>query len=62
MAMNALQGVVSCLETGRGEIHVAEPVRVRALRCIERMLDYVKAHPEALAQPRSGFVPHFGTS
>jgi nicotinate-nucleotide pyrophosphorylase (carboxylating) len=27
MAMNALQGVVGCLETGSGEIHVPDPVR-----------------------------------
>ncbi len=47
MAMNALQGVVGCLETGSGEIHVPEPVRSRALGCIERMLDFVKAHPDS---------------
>jgi quinolinate synthase len=62
MAMNALQGVVTCLETGSGEIHVPEPVRSRALGCIERMLDFVKAHPDALAQPRSGFVPNIGVA
>jgi quinolinate synthase len=62
MAMNALQGVVACLETGSGEIHVPEPVRSRALGCIERMLDFVKSHPDALAQPRSGFVPNIGVA
>jgi quinolinate synthase len=62
MAMNALQGVVSCLETGNGEIHVPEPVRSQALGCIERMLDFVKAHPNSIAQPRSGFVPNIGVA
>jgi quinolinate synthase len=60
MAMNALQGVVGCLETFSGEIQVPEPIRGRALGCIERMLDFVKAHPDSIAQPRSGFVPHIG--
>jgi quinolinate synthase len=62
MAMNALQGVVACLEIGSGEIHVPEPVRSRALGCIERMLDFVKAHPDSIAQPRSGFVPNIGVA
>jgi len=62
MAMNALQGVVSCLETGSGEIHVPEPIRSRALGCIERMLDFVKTHPDSIAQPRSGFVPNIGVA
>ena len=62
MAMNALQGVVDCLETGSGEILVAEPTRAQALGCIERMLDFVKAHPQSVAQPRSGFVPNIGVA
>jgi quinolinate synthase len=63
MAMNALQGVLGCLEQGAGEITVPEAIRVKAAGCIERMLDFVKAHPEALAQPqRGGFVPVFGTA
>jgi quinolinate synthase len=66
MAMNALQGVVACLETGQGEIEVPESVRGRAAGCIERMLDFVKAHPQALAQPArgapAGLVPHLGAS
>ena len=62
MAMNALQGVVGCLETGSGEIQVPEPIRSQALGCIERMLDFVKAHPESVAQPRSGFVPNIGVA
>jgi quinolinate synthase len=62
MAMNALQGVVGCLETGSGEIQVSEPIRGQALGCIERMLDFVKAHPQSVAQPRSGFVPNIGVA
>ena len=62
MAMNALQGVVECLATGSGEVHVPEPTRTQALGCIERMLDFVKAHPGSVAQPRSGFVPNIGVA
>ena len=51
MAMNALQGVLGCLEQGSGEIHVPEPVRSQALGCIERMLDFVKRNPGALVTP-----------
>ena len=54
MAMNALQGVVACLENGSGEILVPEPVRSQALGCIDRMLDFVKKNPGALAQPQPG--------
>jgi quinolinate synthase len=60
MAMNALQGVVACLDIGSGEIHVSEPVRSQALGCIERMLDFVKKNPSSIAQPQSGFVPNVG--
>ena len=62
MAMNALQGVVACLETGRGEIHVPEPTRAQALGCIERMLDFVAKNPAAVATPRQGFVAHTGAT
>ncbi|MEY8875347.1 MAG: quinolinate synthase NadA, partial [Leptothrix sp. (in: b-proteobacteria)] len=47
MAMNALQGVIDCLEQGQGEIQVDEAVRVEAQRCINRMLDFVAANPQA---------------
>ena len=60
MAMNALQGVVSCLTTGSGEIRVDEPVRLRALGCIERMLDFVKANPASIQKP--GFVKNIGAA
>jgi quinolinate synthase len=65
MAMNALQGVIDCLErlgSGHGEIHVAEPVRSQALGCIDRMLDFVKANPAAIGQPSKGFVPNIGAA
>jgi quinolinate synthase len=58
MAMNALQGVIDCLEQHRGEITVREPTRSRALGCINRMLDFVKTHPNATQQPT--WVRHIG--
>jgi quinolinate synthase len=60
MAMNALQGVVSCLEQGTGEIRVDEPVRRQALGCIERMLDFVAHHPGATQTP--GLVRNIGAA
>jgi quinolinate synthase len=60
MAMNALQGVVACLEHGVGEIHVDEPVRTQALGCIDRMLDFVKRNPTATQKP--GLVPNVGAA
>lgn len=60
MAMNALQGVIDCLERGHGEIHVDEPVRMKALGCIERMLDFVKAHPQSVQTP--GLVKNIGAA
>ena len=62
MAMNALQGVLHCLETGDGEIAVPEPVRSRALRCIDRMLDFVASHPQVLAPRQQGFVKNLGAA
>jgi quinolinate synthase len=62
MAMNALQGVIDCLQHGSGEIHVDEPVRVRALGCIERMLDFVARNPAAVIAPAGGFVPNVGAA
>jgi quinolinate synthase len=62
MAMNALQGVLACLEHGRGEVLVPEAVRLKAAGCIERMLDFVKANPAALAPAQGGHVPHLGAT
>jgi quinolinate synthase len=60
MAMNALQGVVDCLERGSGEIVVDEPIRARAHGCIDRMLDFVAKHPKVVHKP--GLVPHLGAA
>ena len=60
MAMNALQGVLACLEHGHGEIHVPEPIRSQAHGCIARMLAFTANHPGSLAQP--GLVPHLGAA
>jgi quinolinate synthase len=62
MAMNAVQGVVDCLERGSGEVTVPEPVRARALGCIERMLDFVASHPQSLAAAPGGFVAQVGAA
>ncbi|MCH7342449.1 quinolinate synthase NadA [Pelomonas sp. CA6] len=60
MAMNGLQGVVDCLEQGHGEIQVEEPVRGRALACIERMLDFTAALKARHAA--AGMVPNLGAA
>jgi len=66
MAMNAVQGVVDCLEKGSGEIFVDEAVRQQALGCITRMLDFVAQNPAALAQPATrgaiGLTPGIGAA
>ncbi|MCS6787016.1 MAG: quinolinate synthase NadA [Thiobacillaceae bacterium] len=40
MAMNGLRKLVHVLETGANEIHVPEEIRVRAVRSINRMLEF----------------------
>ncbi|MEO7243536.1 MAG: quinolinate synthase NadA [Rubrivivax sp.] len=60
MAMNALQGVLACLEHGRGEVSVPEPIRAQAQRCIDRMLDFVARNPASVQRP--GIVPHLGAA
>jgi quinolinate synthase len=60
MAMNALQGVIDCLEKSTGAVEVDEPVRARAQGCIQRMLDFVAEHPAAVRQP--ALVPHIGAA
>ena len=60
MAMNALQGVVQCLEQGTGEIRVDEPVRSQALGCIDRMLDFVARNPTVTRTP--GLVKNIGAA
>ena len=60
MAMNALQGVVDCLERGTGEITVDEPIRTQALGCIDRMLHFVRNNPASVQKP--GFVKNIGAA
>ena len=68
MAMNSLQGLIDCLEKGTGAIEVDEPVRVEALGCIQRMLDFVATNPAAIALPAKqmndapGLVPGIGAA
>ncbi len=62
MAMNALQGVLACLELGGGEVLVPEPVRARAQGCIERMLAFVAQHPTRVTPVTQGFVPKLGSA
>ncbi|HET9646201.1 MAG TPA: quinolinate synthase NadA [Burkholderiaceae bacterium] len=62
MAMNAMQGVVECLQLGTGEVHVPEQVRSQAQGCIERMLDFVQKHPASLSKAAHGFVPNIGAA
>jgi quinolinate synthase len=62
MAMNALQGVVACLELGTGEIEVEEGIRAEAQHCIQRMLDFTAAQTKALATAASGLVPNIGAA
>jgi quinolinate synthase len=65
MAMNDLQGVLDCLEHGRGEISVPEPTRAQALGCIERMLDFVAAQPAGTKQAgakQAVHVPNIGAA
>jgi quinolinate synthase len=52
MAMNALQGVVDCLEQGSGEIRRARAGAQQALGCIERMLDFRQGRTRQPGAPR----------
>lgn len=49
MAMNDLRSLVHTLRTGANEIHVPEPVRVKALRATLRMLEFAKAQRAPVA-------------
>ena len=62
MAMNGLQGVIDCLTHGHGEITVDPQVGRDAVRCITRMLDFVAAHPAALAPRVQGLVRGIGAA
>ena len=43
MAMNSLQNLADVLESGRNTILVDEAIRVKAVTCIDRMLDFAAA-------------------
>ncbi|MFM8665923.1 MAG: quinolinate synthase NadA, partial [Betaproteobacteria bacterium] len=65
MAMNGLQGLVHSLETGDGEIEVTQPIRDRARRCIDRMLDFTAQQAIASSPPKAsatGLVRHIGAA
>jgi quinolinate synthase len=62
MAMNALQGVIGCLEQGSGEILVDPAMGRNAVRCIDRMLAFVAANPGALAPRVQGQVRGIGAA
>ena len=62
MAMNGLQGILACLENASGEIFIEEPTRIKALGCIERMLDFTTSHPDLLAKAQHGFVKNIGAA
>ncbi|MFM8343438.1 MAG: quinolinate synthase NadA, partial [Betaproteobacteria bacterium] len=65
MAMNGLQGLAHSLETGEGEIEVAQPIRDRARRCIDRMLDFTAQQAIAsgpLKSAPAGLVRHIGAA
>ena len=62
MAMNGLQGILDCLENASGEIMVEESTRIKAVGCIERMLDFTSKHPDLLAKAQHGFVKNIGAA
>jgi len=60
MAMNGLAGIAHVLEQQTGEIVVDEKIRLQALGCIHRMLDFTNNHPEQLVRAQHGFVKNLG--
>jgi quinolinate synthase len=62
MAMNGLQGVIECLKHGAGEIQVDPVIARDAVRCIDRMLAFVAAHPSAIAPKVQGMVRGIGAA
>ena len=60
--MNGLENLVHCLQTQGPEIQVPDPIRRGAVQCIERMLDFVRQHPQTLTRKVEGFVPHQGAA
>jgi quinolinate synthase len=59
MAMNSLQGLLHCLQQGSGEIKVPEATRLKAHRCIDRMLAFTQATGQSGV---GGLVPNIGAA
>jgi len=62
MAMNGLQGILDALENQTGEVFIEETTRIKALTCIDRMLDFTSQHADLLAKAQHGFVKHIGAA
>ena len=62
MAMNSLDKLAQCLSGGTAPIELEADVIARARTCIDRMLEFTARHPQATAQPASGFVPNLGAA
>ncbi len=62
MAMNDVEKLIHCLSEQGAPIELNADVIRKARTCIERMLDFVAAHPLATKAPASGFVPHIGAA
>jgi quinolinate synthase len=62
MAMNGLEGILSCLTNQSGEILIDESIRSDAQVCIEKMLSFTTNHPELLAKAQHGFVKNIGAA
>jgi quinolinate synthase len=62
MAMNGLEGILSCLTKQSGEILVNEGIRLDAQICIEKMLSFTNNHPELLAKAQHGFIKNIGAA
>jgi quinolinate synthase len=62
MAMNGLEGILSCLTHQSGEIFIDESIRSDAQICIEKMLSFTSKHPELLAKAQHGFVKNIGAA
>jgi len=59
MAMNSLRGLLHCLQHHTGEVHVDPDTQKKALRCIERMLDFTQ---QQATPPAGGLVPNIGAA
>jgi len=58
MAMNGLKNLIAALKANEPRIEIDEPTRVKAQRCITRMLDFTAS----LKRPTSGMTPGIGAA